>query len=91
MALLGSSYGRKDLRKAARVKSGSTAWIRLDEGFAVRQCKVLDLSDTGVQITIDRPDTVAGTFRLLLSRSSGTGRRCRVKWRRGTRIGAQFL
>lgn len=90
MAIFGS-YGRKELRKARRVKAGSNAWVRLDEGFAVRRCKVVDVSDTGVQITMERPDAVEGTFKLLMSRTAGTGRRCRVKWRRGTKIGAQFL
>lgn len=90
MAFFGS-YGRRENRKARRIKSGSVAWIRLDEGFAVRRCKVVDVSDTGVQINMDRPEAVAGVFRLLLTRTAGTGRRCKVKWRRGTKIGAQFL
>lgn len=85
------SFGRKDYRKSPRRNSSSNAWIRLDGGFAVRPCTVVDRSDTGVQITIDRPDSVAGTFSLLSSRSAGSGKRCRVKWRRGSRIGAEFL
>jgi hypothetical protein len=85
-----SSHGRsKDQRRAARKKVGADAWIR--NQFAVRPCKVIDLSDTGIQISIDAPQTVPSTFTFLMSRTSGSGRNARVKWRRGTQIGAEFL
>ena len=79
----------RDQRKAPRKKMGTDAWIRT--GFAVRPCKIVDLSDTGVQITISSAQTVSSTFMFLLSRSAGSGRQARVKWRRGTLIGAEFL
>jgi hypothetical protein len=84
-----ASTSSKDQRKAPRKEVGTDAWIR--SGFAVRPCKIVDLSDTGVQITISTAQTVAGTFMFLLSRSGGSGRPARVKWRRGTHIGAEFL
>ena len=34
--------------------------------------------------------TVAGHFNLLLKRDAVPGRRCRVVWRRGSEIGAEF-
>ena len=85
-------FGRKstDKRRASRRKVGAKAWIRLDEGFAVRPCQVVDLSDTGVQISLDGAQTVSGVFTLLMSRDAGVGRRARVKWRRGSEIGAEF-
>jgi hypothetical protein len=79
----------KDQRRAARVRVGSDAWIR--GGFAVLPCKVIDLSDTGVQIRLSTPQVVPDTFTFLTSRSAGSGRSARVKWRRGTQIGAEFL
>jgi hypothetical protein len=96
-----SSFGRynfggairkpKELRKAYRRKVGLKAWIRLDGGFAVRPCSVADLSDTGVQIAIPATEAVPGIFTLLMSRNASSGRRARVKWRRGSNIGAEFL
>jgi hypothetical protein len=80
----------KDYRKATRKKSGADAWIRVGS-FATRPCKVVDISDTGVQITVIAPQTVPQTFSLLISRNAGSGRRALVKWRRGTQIGAEFL
>lgn len=87
----GSIAKHKDKRKAHRRKYNTAAWIRFDGGFGVRPCNVVDLSDTGVQIAVDRADSVPGTFSFLMSREAGTGRRARVKWRRGSQIGAEFL
>src|SRR5258708_22098991 len=40
-------------RRAARVKSGASAWLRLDGSFSMRPCQALDGSDTGVRIAVD--------------------------------------
>jgi hypothetical protein len=86
----GFAQKSRNQRRAPRRTLGQDAWIRLDGGFAVRPCKVTDLSDSGVQITIAEAETVRSEFTLLMSRA-GTGRRARVKWRRGSRIGAEFV
>lgn len=80
----------RDLRAAQRKKLGSKAWIRPDGGFSVQACTVMDLSDTGVRISVDAPQTVSEHFSLLLTRE-GRARKCRVKWRRGSNIGAMFV
>ena len=81
---------RKDFRKA-RAAIGTKAWIRFDDGFSVRACRLIDLSSTGVRIMVDAPRDVADRFSLLLSRDAAPGRRCRVKWRNGSEIGAEFV
>ena|SRR5271166_3771355 len=79
----------KELRRASRRKVSADAWIRLDGGFAMRPCSVIDLSDTGVQISVGAGEPVPSTFTFVMSRSAA-GRRARVKWRRGSQIGAEF-
>jgi hypothetical protein len=79
----------KDMRQKPRKKSGAKAWIRLD-GFAVRPCEVVDLSDNGVQIRLDGTEKIPASFSLLLLRNASQGRQARVKWRRGPMIGAVF-
>jgi hypothetical protein len=81
----------KEHRIASRRKVGAKAWIGLDGGFAVRPCKMVDLSDTGVQIAVHATETVPSIFTFLMSRDAGLGRRARVKWRRGSQIGAEFI
>jgi hypothetical protein len=85
------SIGKKEHRKANRKNVAANAWLRLDEGFAVRPCSVIDLSDTGVQVSSAAAPAVRGTFTLMMSRNAGSGRRARVIWRRGSQIGAVFL
>ncbi len=88
--MFGSTRRGKDQRKAARRKVSVNGFIRPDSGFAVRPCTIIDLSDTGVQISIDAAQSVPSTFTFMTSRT-GTGRRASVKWRRGSQIGAKFL
>jgi len=80
--------GREN-RKAPRRKVGTDGWIRLEGGFAVRSCKVVDLSTTGVQINVNGAEVVPTTFSFLETRT-GHGRRARVIRRRGSQIGAEF-
>jgi hypothetical protein len=82
---------RKESRKTPREAIGSKAWIRLDGGFSVRACRLIDLSSTGIRITVDAARDVAPRFSLLLSRDNPPGRRCQVKWRKGSEIGAEFI
>ena len=81
----------KENRRAAprhRYDGGDT-WIG-PEGSLVRQCQVLDLSRTGVRLAVTNADSLPDTFTLILSKNS-SGRLVRVKWRRGTEVGAEFL
>jgi PilZ domain len=81
----------KDWRKTLRTPVGSKVWIRFDNGFSVRECRLVDQSNGGIRILIDGPYDVASLFSLLMTRNAAPGRRCRVKWRRGQEIGAEFV
>lgn len=76
---------------AVRGSVGTKAWIRFDDGFSVRPCRIAQLSGTGVRIVVDEPHTVAERFSLLLRRDAGPGRRCRIRSRRGSEIEAEFV
>ena len=78
-------------RKASRTSYKTDAWIRPNGGFALRPCKILNVSSLGVLIAVDDVESVSDTFRLLNARNASTGRRARVKWRRGKQIGAEFF
>ena len=56
----------------------------------IRPCQVLDLSRTGVRLTVTNAHSLPNTFTLILSKNS-SGRPARVKWRRGTEVGAEFF
>ena len=82
---------RKDSRKAVRNPIGSKVWIRFDDGFSVRECRLVDLSGGGIRILVKAPYDVARQFSLMMTRDAAPGRRCRVKWRHGKEIGAEFV
>jgi hypothetical protein len=82
---------RKDLRQTPRAGVGSKAWIRFDDGFSVRACRLVELSRTGLRIAVDAPRDVTDRFSLLLSRHAAPGRSCRIIWRNGSEIGAEFV
>jgi hypothetical protein len=88
---LGFIRKSKDKRRSSRRKLGASAWIRVDGVFAVQPCKVHNISNDGVLITIDRAENVSSKFVFMLSREGGSGWRARVKWRRGSQIGAIFI
>jgi hypothetical protein len=92
MGIFGAARKPREQRKSARRKTPkANAWIRMDGSFAVRPCTMIDMSESGVRFTVIGADKIAGTFTFLLSRDAGSGRRARVKWRRGTEIGAAFF
>jgi hypothetical protein len=79
---------RSERRRSARSTPGSQAWIRLDDGFAVRPCRVIDLSSTGARLSIE--GDIPKSFALVLALNTA-GRKARIKWRRGNQVGIQFL
>jgi hypothetical protein len=44
---------RKDYRNEIRQKLGTKAWIRFDNGFSVRPCLLVDMSNSGVRLMIE--------------------------------------
>jgi len=66
------------------------AWIRAEGCFATQQCRVLDLSQTGIRLEIADAYRTPRRFILLWSKS-GAGIHATMKWRRSNEIGAEFL
>jgi hypothetical protein len=79
-----------DRGNALRKVVNRETWIVRSGGFAVRPCRVIDISDTGVQLSLDRRQMIPNDFVLRMSRNH-PGRAVRVKWRRGSQVGAIFV
>jgi PilZ domain len=78
-------------RKSSRRRMGAPAWIRPDNAFSMRKCQIADISATGVRLFVNESMATMRQFVLLMSRDATQGCSCRVKWRRGNEIGAEFL
>jgi hypothetical protein len=83
-----SNRKSKEQRKSTRRSINTRAWIRVEGGFAVRPCNVIDISDTGARLSIE--GDIPSSFALMLSRDS-RGRSARIKWRRGDKVGVVFV
>jgi hypothetical protein len=80
---------REDNRRAPRRGYNVNAWIRQEDRFGVRECRVLDLSRSGARLALVDAYRIPKSFVLFLA-MNGRGQQARVKWRRGTQIGAEF-
>lgn len=88
---LNARFVRENRRSASRHRyDGNDTWIRV-KGSLSRLCQVLDLSRTGVRLAVTGAHSLPDTFTLVLSKNSGACRLARVKWYRGTELGAEFL
>jgi hypothetical protein len=81
----------RDRRKTSRRSIDAHGWIRLEGGFALRPCKLVDLSDDGVRIAVKSTTRFPRVFAVSTSREAGTGRWAQVKWQQGGTIGAEFV
>jgi hypothetical protein len=82
---------RQNRRVAPRHQyDGNDTWIRVG-GSLTRRCQVLDLSRTGVRLAVTSPHSLPDTFTLILSKNSSGSRLARLKWWRGTEVGAEFV
>ena len=74
-------------RKSERCPCRQLSRIRFGTGLFPRDCMITDMSDGGVKLIAEDMD-VPAEFTILLS----TGpRQCRLAWRIGCEIGAEFL
>ena len=76
-------------RRSERLAMRGLAKIQLGTGALPRDCWISDISDGGVRLhaEIDVPDE----FTLMLPGSHGGRRDCRVVWRLGLEVGAEFI
>jgi hypothetical protein len=76
-------------RRSERLAVRGLGKIQLGSGSLLRDCWVSDLSDGGVRLhaEMDVPDE----FILVLPGRNGARRECRVVWRLGHEVGAEFV
>jgi hypothetical protein len=77
-------------RRTERHAVAGLAKIQLGTGSLPRDCWVSDISDGGVRLHAEGMD-VPDEFTLVLMGGNGARRDCRVVWRLGHEIGAQFV
>jgi hypothetical protein len=81
---------RQERRGAPRRNLNAAGWIRLDGSFGTKECKIVDVSTSGVRLCIPFAGRIPETFTVLFSKHA-QGHRVRVIWRRAGQIGAKFI
>ena len=88
--LEGRQNARQERRLSPRRSLNVACWLRLDGSFAIRECKVVDVSLAGIRLAIPFAGKLPETFTVLFSKNA-QGHRVRVIWRRANQIGARFI
>jgi hypothetical protein len=80
-----------DPRKASRTGVRRIGWLSRVKGEQIRECTVLDESDTGMRLIVDGPDEIPDTFYLYPTLDFRSRRQVRVAWRSEKQMGVEFL
>jgi hypothetical protein len=78
----------KDRRRSERHPMRGGAKIQFGVGTLPRDCRVTDVSDGGARLHIEGYEVPQ---RFILWLSPGDARECKVAWRLGHEVGAQFV
>jgi len=77
-------------RRAVRRAIGYSAKIVASDGSWDRDCRVLDVSQTGAKLSVEQATELPKDFILALSQHGTASRRCRVVWAGESEIGVTF-
>jgi hypothetical protein len=80
----------KERRRTQRYRISGVAKIQSHAGALPRDCWVSDLSDGGVRLHSEHVE-LPEQFILLFSGAGNQPRECRVVWRLGCEVGAEFI
>jgi PilZ domain len=81
---------RQERRLSPRRGLNAAGWLRLDGSFGMRECRIVDVSATGVRLATPFAGKLPETFTVLFEKH-GQGHRIRMIWRRANQIGAKFI
>jgi hypothetical protein len=81
---------RDERRKAVRRLIQIRGKLIPGHGLPLRECTVLDISETGAKIAVDAPHEIPDDFTILLSAHGYPYRRCHLIWRSAAHVGVAF-
>jgi hypothetical protein len=78
------------MRQEPRNTVYKRAWISVGEGLPLRDCTVIDISDSGAKLALENIDEIPREFSLRLSRYGHQYYPCRIVWSKLNTIGVRF-
>lgn len=79
----------REKRKRRRVRVRHAAWIRTGKDAPPLACVLWDQSEDGARIAAPHCDKLPDVFTLVRDKQSS--RHCRVRWRKSSQVGVQFI
>jgi PilZ domain-containing protein len=78
------------MRQGPRTTVHKRAWISVGDGLPLRNCTLIDISDSGAKLSLKDADNVPDTFSLWLSRHGHPRYSCKLVWSGQTTVGVEF-
>lgn len=82
-------FGRKP--RETRRHSNERAWIAQPGTFGIRECRILNQSAGGARLSTKSAEPLPRFFHLTSSPARREGRKCELRWRKGTDVGVRFV
>jgi hypothetical protein len=90
MVVVGNFRNRAELRGKPRRQFHYNANILIEGDTTPHPCAIADISETGARLQLEADCELPERFILLLTKSGEARRHCRVVWRDGLFVGAEF-
>jgi hypothetical protein len=87
---IGKSAMQANRRKSVQRSIAYGATVIAPDGSWSRQCKVVDVSQTGARLALDQAADLPADFVLALSQRGKPIRHCRVVWTAENQMGVEF-
>jgi len=78
------------MRQDNRNKVDRVAWINVGNDLPLRNCTLIDISDSGAKLALEEVGDIPDIFSLWLSRHGHPRYSCRLVWSHQDKIGVQF-
>ena len=78
-------------RKKKRLQIGQRVWVDFGPGSRVQPCVLKDMSDSGARLMLLAREPAPYEFTLQFAPDGSVGRRCQLRWQRGTDLGVKFV
>ena len=78
-------------RQSVRRPLSYPAKIVATDGSWGRNCRVVDVSDGGAKLALEKPAALPADFFLAMSMRGGAMRKCHVMWTDDNEIGVRFV
>ena len=78
------------VKRKTRRRRNHTGWIILQDGYTRLECRVVDVSTDGAQITCSKADFLPNRFVLTYTLTASKRWTCEVVWRQGRTLGIKY-